>query len=40
VKIVPGPKTEESRDRYKRFCELVEKEEANRGFEDAEFRTA
>jgi len=40
VKLVPGPKTEESRDRYKRFRELVQQEEANQGFEDAEFRTA
>ncbi|MFM1847968.1 MAG: hypothetical protein RL417_1442 [Pseudomonadota bacterium] len=40
VKLVPGPKSEESRDRYKRFREIVQEEEANQGFIDAEFRTA
>jgi hypothetical protein len=36
VRIVPGPKTEDSRDRYKRFRELVDEEEANQGFVDAD----
>lgn len=40
VKLVPGPKTEESRDRCQRFRELIREEEETQGFVDAEFSTA
>lgn len=40
VKIVPGPKDVDSRERFKRFNDFIREEAANLGFMDTEYRTA